>query len=146
MSNYRQKEIPKVDENLFVNLKLGEIKKFVSDFFEKNIKNTKIENLHKGINVEIRKAGLRHILYARNAGYNKLKAVIIMKEMIRHATYCNFKEPDEDDEVNVLGYFNFKCKVNIENKIQFFRIAVRLTKDGKFYYDHAIKIGNKKNP
>jgi hypothetical protein len=140
MNKYRQNKIPVVEDKLFAGLKLGEIKTFVSDFFDKNLKNTKVKNTHKGVTVEVRKSGLRHLFHARNAGYVKFKAVIVLKEMIENAIYCNFNEPDVDDDLSVLGYMNFKCSVIVENKIQIFRIVVRITKDGKFYYDHSVKV------
>ena len=145
MSKYKQKIVPVVADNQFAGMRLGQLREYVTNYFDKHIKDCKLINLHKGITVEIRKAGLRHLLYARNAGYVKLKAVMILKEMLINAVYCNFNEPDNDDGLNVIGYLNFKCKAKIEDKVQVFRIVVRLTKEGKFYYDHSVKVQNKKS-
>ncbi len=35
---------------------------------------------------------------------------------------------------------HFKVMVRINNKKHNFRIVVRITKDGNFYYDHSVKI------
>ena len=40
----------------------------------------------------------------------------------------------------IIGYMNFKVSVMIEENSHKFRIVVRITKDGKFYYDHAVKV------
>lgn len=140
MSYYKQPSVPVVDDKQFEGMALGKIKTYVSDFFDKNLRDTQVKNLHKGITIDMRKAGLRHVIHARNPGYVKMKAVMVVKEMLRNAVYCNFGEPDANDAANVMGYFNFKCKVNVEGKDHVFRIVVRLTTDGKFYYDHAVKV------
>ena len=146
MSKYKQTEIPEVDDKQFNDMPLGKLKKYVTNYFDREIKNSTVKNIHKGITVEIRKAGLRHLIHARNAGYVKLKAVIVLKEMIKNAEYSNFNEPDDNDGLDVLGYFNLKCKAKIEEKQHTFRIVIRLTKDGKFYYDHSVRVYNKKTP
>ena len=140
MTKYKQKVIPKATDSQFKGMKLGELKTYVSDVFSQTIANTKVTNLHKGISIVLSKSGLRHLLYARSSGYTKLKAVVILPEMLTYATYCNFNEPDTNDGVGVLGYLNFKCNAIIEGKQQIFRLVVRLTKDGKFYYDHSVKL------
>jgi len=63
-----------------------------------------------------------------------------LDKMIQSAVYSNFGEPTEKDPPGVLGFLNFKVKVNIENKEHLFRVVVRMTKEGKFFYDHAVKI------
>ncbi len=67
----------------------------------------------------------------------KIKAVVVLKKMIETAIFLNFKDKDDNDSKDILGYFNFKSKVKVEDKIQIFRIVVRLTKSGKFYYDRV---------
>ena len=60
--------------------------------------------------------------------------------MIKEAEYCNFKEPDSDDSKDILGYMNFKISIRINEELFTFRIVVRLTRNGKFFYDHSVKI------
>lgn len=83
---------------------------------------------------------VKYVIYARKPGYVKLKAVVVLDKMIQNAVYSNFHEAGENDPDVVLSFLNFKVKVNIENKIHYFRVVVRLTKHGKFFYDHAFKI------
>ena len=124
----------------FVGIPLGELKTMAKLFYKKNIKGSTVLNIHKGITVQFNEAGIRHLLYARNIGFIKVKAVWRLKEMVSHAIYCNFKEPGEQDSPAIIGYFNFKVHVMIERESHLFKIAIRLTKEGKFYYDHSVKI------
>ena len=137
---YKQTIIPKVDDQQFEGMQLRQLKNYVREYFNNEIRNTAVTNEHKNITVKFSRKGFDHILHARNAGYVKLKAIVVMKEMIMYAEYSNFQKKDTDDPFNVLGYFNYKCKVNIEDTIHLFRIVVRLTNEGKFYYDHAVKV------
>ena len=124
----------------FDGIPLGKLKTKAKQFYKTNIKGTTVVNIHKGITVQFNEAGIRHLIYARNIGFIKVKAVWLLKEMVRDATYCNFKEPDKEDSPGIIGYFNFKIKAVIENESHFFKVTVRLTKEGKFYYDHSVKV------
>ena len=140
MSNYYQKNIPIVDDKQFENLKLGQIKRYVRDYYNLNLRHKSIINVHKGMTIQFSRKGFDHLIHSRNIGYVKIKAVIVLDKMIENAVYLNFKDKDSDDSEDVLGYFNFRCNVKIENTIHYFKIVIRLTKDGKFYYDHAVKV------
>ncbi len=140
MSKYKQTYIPVVDDTQFKEMKLSELKEYVKTYFNENLRSKTATNFHKQITVQFSRKGLDHLLYARNAGYIKLKAVVVLKEMIENAVYLNFKNKDSDDVADIIGYFNFKCKVNVESNVQIFRIVIRLTKTGKFYYDHAVRV------
>jgi hypothetical protein len=145
MAKYKQTIIPKVDNKLFKDMNLSQIKKFVRVFYNEKFKGKTYINKHKGISVKFTRKGIEHVLYARGRGKEKLQAATVLNKMIQNAEYTNFKDPDENDAKIVLGYLNFKVKVDIDNKIHLFRVVVRLTKHGKFFYDHAVKIKNRKS-
>ena len=128
---------------LFDQYTLGELKSQAKVFYKKNLKGRSVINRHKGITIIFNEKGLRHTLYARKIGFTKIKAIWYLDEMVQEAVYCNFKNPDYDDVNSVLGYLNFKIRINSEGVIFMFRLVIRLTKDGKFYYDHAVKAKNK---
>ncbi len=119
---------------------LGEIKKYVKGYYLKYYAGKSVRNHHKGIVVMLGKPGLKHVVNARNSGYTKLKAIVKIPEMIANAVYCNFKEAGKNDPYSIFGYANFKSKVEVESKIHIFRIVVRVTATGHFYYDHAVKV------
>jgi len=140
MKKYKQTIIPKVNESLFKEMTLKEIKPFVKKYYNEKFKGKTFINKHKGISVKFSRKGIDHVIYGRTRGNEKLKAVVVLDKMIQNAVYSNFGEPDKTDPPGVLGFLNFKVKVNVENKEHFFRVVVRITKDGKFFYDHAVKI------
>lgn len=138
------KKIPTVDDSQFKGMKLGEVKQYVKTYYESNYKGKTVVNTDKQITVILGREGLHHVIFARNAGYVKLKALVVIDDMITNAEYCNFKIADEEDhKKRILGYLNFKSKAIIEGSAYWFRISIRLTNEGKFYYDHAVRIKNK---
>ena len=137
--SYKQKLIPVVDDAQFAGMTLGDIKNYVKKYYHANIKDKVVVNKAKGISIKFGRKGLDHVIHARSAGYVKIKAVIVISQMVQHAEYSNYKDNTKGD-INVIGFIHLKSKVKVENKIQVFRIIVRITKDGKFYYDHAVKV------
>lgn len=142
--NYQQiqgmKKIPVVDDSQFAGMRLGEIKQYVKEYYDSHHKGKSVINQDKQITVYLGRDGLKHVLFARNVGYIKLKALVVISDMIREAVYCNFKGPDNNDSTKIIGYLNFKSQVIIEGSGYWFRIVVRLTNEGKFYYDHAVRV------
>ena len=136
----RQPYLPVVDETLFKGLALGELKKQAKAHYLQHFAGRTVVNQDKGIRVTFSKPGLRHSLHARNAGYLKVKALFILDELMEVASFSNFKGPDADDSNLVFGYFNFEAKCQIEGNQQRIRLVVRLTRDGKFFYDHALRV------
>lgn len=130
-----------LSDNQFNGFTLSALKKAAKDYYYQNIDGKTVVNKSKGISIIFNKNGVKHVLNARNAGYVKIKAIFALRELVENAVYSNFNGPDKtDNPMNVFGYCNFKSKIIIEGKLQMFRIVVRLTKDGKFYYDHSVKV------
>lgn len=109
-----------IDDDFINSLSLGALKKYVLDYFNINFHNTEVINKHKGITISLRKSGVRHVIYARNAGYIKLKAILVIDEIIKNAIFMNFKNPDIEESVDIIGYMNFKSKIQIEGRYHFF--------------------------
>ena len=125
MSKYKQTVIPEVDDKQFTGMRLGELKKFVKKFYNQKLKGKIVVNQHKGVTIKFGREGIRHLLYARRAGYVKLKAVVSLSEMLQYAGYSNFQNADDDDPPEILGYLNFKVKAKVEGKTQTFRIVIK---------------------
>lgn len=141
MSKHKTQPIITLNNTHADSLTLGKLKEYVKGYFIANLDGKQVVNKDKGITVILNKNSLRHVIHARNAGYVKYKAILLMDNMIENAEFCNFKNPDiDDDKDNIVGYMNFRTEAVIENKKQFFRIVVRITKQGKFYYDHVVRI------
>jgi hypothetical protein len=119
---------------------IANLKKEMKSFYDNHLKGKTVKNEHKGISIIFSSTGRNHVLYARAVGFEKLIAIKKLAEMVREAVYCNFKEADQNDSKDILGYMNFKVDVCINQEVCHFRIVVRLTKNGKFFYDHSVKI------
>ena len=124
---------------------LAKLRKVVLQYYNQKLKGKSVINIEKGITVLFSNAGGRHVVYARKVGFEKLIAITKLPEMIRYATFSNFKGPDKNDAKNILGYMNFKVPVTINEQKQWFRIVIRITTNGKFFYDHAVRYTNAKS-
>lgn len=139
MRRYKQVDIPQAS-NKWNNLKLGELKKAAQSFYLSEIEGKSCLNKSTGVTISFPKSGIKHVLNFGNAGYVKFKFIEVLKKAIEVAEFKNFKLPDDDDGNNIIGYMNFNVKVKVEDKIENFRAVIRVTNDGKFYYNHSVKI------
>ena len=117
---------------------LAELKLKAKQFYNEKLHGKSVVNKDKGITIAFSSVGRNHVLYARNAGFEKLVAIFKLPEILTIATFLNFKNADDNDHHTVVGYMNFKCPVKINGKLQHFRVVVRISKDGKFFYDHSV--------
>ena len=67
--------------------------------------------------------------------YSK-KAAVIPKlyELLAYACYSNWGARKDKDPKTVIGYYNFKAYIYIDNKKECVRLAVRAMSNGAFYY------------
>ncbi len=119
---------------------VAKLKAQAKQFYNENLHGKCVVNKDKGVTVGFSSVGRKHVLYARNVGFEKLIAIFKLPEIISAAKFLNFKNADSDDHHTVVGYMNFKCPVKINGKLQHFRVAVRISKDGKFFYDHSVRV------
>jgi hypothetical protein len=131
--------IVKIEPGSWDGKSIIELKKLAKEYYTRRFKGKKVLNKHLGITILFTSKGINHLLYSRSLGFEKLVAVKKLNHIVEFAKFSNFKSPDLRDAKEVLGYYNFTCKIVIHNKGYVFRIAVRITKDGKFYYDHAVR-------
>ncbi len=137
----KQKYIPKVNDKQFEGMTLGNLKIYVKNHYNTNFKGKSVVNGHKNIVISFRSDGVRHVIYARNAGYVKLKAIVALDQMIKHAVFCNWKYGTTTDlKQGIIGFLHFKAKINIENKDHMFRLVICLDKNGVFFYDHCVRV------
>lgn len=116
------------------------LKLLTKQFYNEKLHGLKVTNIDKGITVLFSSVGRNHVLYARNAGFEKLIAIYKLPEIVKNAKFTNFKNPDARDAKNIIGFMNFKCPVKINGVMQYFRIVVRISTDGKFFYDHSVRV------
>ncbi|MDR0814146.1 MAG: hypothetical protein LBN37_00175 [Bacteroidales bacterium] len=135
------KKIKIVQPKVTTKTEIANLRVSVKQFYNDHLKGKTVVNQDKGISVIFSRGGRDHVLYGRGIGFEKLIAITKLDDMVRNAKFCNFKNPDDDDDVKkIVGYMNFKVPVDINGQICHFRIVVRITMEGKFFYDHSVKI------
>lgn len=96
-------------------------------------------NEHVGIPIQI--SGYRRKTAYGEAVYSKKAAVVEQLEvLLRVARYNNFGEPKAGDPSNVIGYYNFRAYIIIDEKRECVRLAIIARKDGSFYYNLEVNM------
>ena len=114
------------------------LKVSAKDFYFENIAGKSIVNKDTGITVLFSKNGIRHLLNYKRNNFPQLELVFDLMKAVRDAKFSNFKNKDANELKEVIGYMNFNYAKMIDNKKETFRINIRITKDGKFYYHHSL--------
>lgn len=93
-------------------------------------------NLDRNITIGFIGDSRRKLAYGSAIYRKKLALVYVVPLIIKHMTYTNWGNRKTTDKSTVVGYFNFKCKVLLDNKPENVKIAIQVRSDGKFYYNH----------
>jgi hypothetical protein len=132
---YKQTEIPSVEiiepENRV---------KFIKEYYSANLQGKKVVNKDILLTIHFTSIGKYELAYARAPYASKIAVLLCLEKLLEIAEYNNFGQRKDTDKQNVLGYFNFKAKVQINGRIEHARISVVLKKDGKAYYNHEINV------
>ena len=112
--------------------------KFIKNFYTENLQGKIVVNKDILLTIRFTSIGKFELAYARAPYANKIAVLQCIDKLLEVAEYCNFGQRKDTDKQNVLGYFNFKAKVKINEKIRHVRISVVLKKDGKVYYNHEV--------
>jgi len=141
-----QKKIPFINTKNWDNITVQEAEKKAFSIYQEIYQNKKeVLNIHKKILIKFIRDGGRKLTYGGKAYIEKFVLIEILEDVIKYAIYCNYKKRKPKDKKTVIGYYNFKCKVKINNKIINIRINIQLRTDGNFYYNHdQIYLENKK--
>lgn len=143
MKRYKQTVFPRLN-NLWDTKSVAEIAVLADNYYKEHLENTSVVNLHTGIKINFVRSGIKHLLNFGKGGNFKYQLVKILPQVLRNAEFKNFKPADEDDGDNIVGYMNFGAGITKHNSIENFRIVIRITNDGKFYYHHGLMQKRKK--
>lgn len=130
----------KLDVTAYAGLKLKDLRKSAETYYKANLTGTMVMNVATGVVITFANSGLRHVLYGRTGGNEKYYAVFAVKALVAGAEFSNFKNRDKDDAPPTLGYMHLKAKLTIDSKVYPYRIVIRIMKNGKYYYDHSVRI------
>ena len=141
-TKYVQKVIPRVSTERYRKMPLQTLRKEVQVLCDAH-QGKVITNRHIGIPIQI--IGYRRKTAYGEAVYSKKAAVAEkLDQLLEYAKYNNFGQRKETDPENIIGYYNFKAYVYIDNKKESVRLAVRARKDGSFYYNVEVDKGRKR--
>jgi hypothetical protein len=136
---YRQKYIPEITSEW--NTKTSkDLRKSVSKWYRKNLAGKIITNKCLSIPINFSVTGGKKLAMGGAIYLHKAELVRILPDILEHATYNNWGDKKLKDSAIVIGYLNFKCKVRIDNIEKHVRIAVRMQKDGRLYWNHEVNI------
>ena len=131
-TKYVQKVIEKVYTTKYHLMTPIELRKEVLSQFNKNCRGKVVTNLHTGIPIKLISG--RKTAYGESIYSKKVAVIPVLASLIRHACYSNWGARKEQDPIDVIGYYNFKAYVYIDNKKECVRLAVRAMSNGTFYY------------
>ena len=131
-TKYVQKVIPSASTKAYRNLTTRELRKKAIAEFDKHCRGKIPRNLHTGIPIRLdsdRKTARGEAIYSK-------KVAVIPKicELLKHACYSNWGARKDQDAKTVIGYYNFKAYIYIDDKKECVRLAVRAMSNGAFYY------------
>ena len=132
-TKYVQKVIPRVSTKEYRKLTPWDLRKKVLEDFDEYCRGKVATNLHTGIPIRLdsgRKTAQGEAIYSK-------KAAVIPKlyELLMYACYSNWGARKDKDPKTVIGYYNFKAYIYIDNKKECVRLAVRAMSNGTFYYN-----------
>lgn len=103
--------------------------------FDKKFNNKKVKNKATGVTINLRKKGAKHALFARTGQFEKIVCVTLIDEIIKQAVLEGIETGKSE---GIIGVLRFKTKIKIDLNLFIVIIVVRVTKEGKMYYDHIL--------
>ena len=133
---YKQNIIPSVvTPTEWSKMKASDLRKAVFNYMVDNFNGEDVKNESLQIIIRIRKKSLQKTAFGEAMYGKKAATVQILPKLLRYAEYNNWGDRKATDPATLIGYLNFKVKCYIDGTLENLRIAVRLYKDGKFYYN-----------
>ena len=139
-TKYVQKVIPRVSTERYNQLKPAEVRKVLLKTFNIHLQGKVVYNKHIGIPIQF--VSGRKTVYGEALYRKKLPVIDVLGILMEHAKYNNFGQRKANDPKNLIGYYNFKAYVYIDDKKECVRLAVRAMANGTFYYN--VEVNKKK--
>jgi len=120
-----------IDSHKFNDFSKSELRKFLLEYYNKNLKgkNIAIENSIKKVEL-LNRAGRK--ISKGSAVYSAKTAVMEhLEDVIKQSTYNNWGSPKKTDSKDLLGFMNFKSKVIINGEKRHVRVVVEVWKSGR---------------
>ncbi|WP_394907512.1 hypothetical protein [uncultured Mesonia sp.] len=133
----------KISTENFKEFSTPELRAFILKYYNLFLKNKTLAIKNSLQKVELLSRAGRKI--SKGSAAYKAKAAVIehFEVVLKNSTYNNWGEPKPKDSPDLLGYMNFKSKVNIDGKNRHVRISVEVFKDKKTLLK-SYEVGKKK--
>jgi hypothetical protein len=141
---YKQKHIPCLN-SAWNDKTIYELRKIVLSWYKQNYAGKTVVNKCIGVPIHFTTRGGNKLSIGGGMYPLKAELIRVLPEILEQAVYNNWGDRKTKDPAHIIGYLNFKCKVQIDEKIKNLRIAVQMQKNGKIYWNHEINMVNKKN-
>ncbi len=110
-------------------MRVSELREYTLNYYNEHLKGNKVAiNKHLKEVVFLSKTGKK---IAKGGSMYKEKAAVIdhLEPLIVKSTYNNWGERKKNDSKDVIGYFNFKSKLEIDGIKRHIRIAIEVRRD-----------------
>jgi len=138
MKKYKQTIIPEVSTNDWKHLSIDQVREKLFNEYRNRYQGKEVVNQDLGICVQFEVSGARKTSHGTATYSKKACLVAVLDQLIQYAEYNNWGNRKEKDPPNIIGFFNFKAKVKIDEKIEHVRLVIRLRNDGKFHYSMEV--------
>ena len=131
-TKYAQKVIEKVYTEKYRQMTPTELRKEVLLEFNRSCRGMVVTNLHTGIPIRLdsgKKTSRGEAIYSK-----KVAVIPKLCSLLKHAYYSNWGARKDKDPKTIIGYYNFKAYIYIDDKKECVRLAVRAMSNGAFYY------------
>jgi len=145
MKKYTQKIIPKVYTTKLKDMSTTEMRNFVKNYYQQHLLNKEIFNEDLKITVSLTSKGRQKTAFGEAMYRKKVAVIFALDKLIRYSKYNNWGSRKSKDPKELIGYYNFKGLVFIDDKKECVRLAVQIFKDGRmcFYPYYSIEVNKK---
>ena len=129
----KQKVIPETSTSEFDGMSNKDLRIWCNDYYEKFI-DTIVRNDSAGIKIRFKRRGRKKTAFGSCISKRKAAVVKILDEVLKCAVYTNWGDRKAEDPEDVIGYWNFKCKILVDGKLSHFLLNVQLCNVDKNRY------------
>jgi hypothetical protein len=134
MKKYIQKIIPKVSTSKFKDMSTAEMRLFVKEYYQTHFISKEVFNEDLKITVSLTSKGRKKTTFGEAMYPKKAAVVFALDKLIKYGKYNNWGSRKSTDSKELIGYYNFKSFIYIDEKKECIRLAVQIFKDGGIYF------------
>ncbi|MDR1740077.1 MAG: hypothetical protein LBR45_04905 [Bacteroidales bacterium] len=115
-------------------MSVREMRKFVRNYYQEYFLNREIFNEDLKITISLTSKGRQKMSFGEAMYPKKAAVIFVLDKLIQYSEYNNWGNRKNIDPKELVGYYNFKGFVYIDEKKECVRLAVRILKTGEIYF------------